>query len=369
MPRVADVVRRYGGEYLERFGARMPTEHKKVLRAIAACRTGELGTVLYGCQSCGQTHAMGRSCGNRHCPTCQQDKTKAWLQKQIDRLLPCPYFLVTFTLPAELRELARSHQRVVYSALFEASSQALRTLAADPRFVGTDRIGFFGVLHTWGRTLEYHPHVHYVVPGGGLSGDGARWLPSRADFFVPVKALSILFRAKFRDALKREGLLDRADPAVWSRDWVVHSQAAGDGGASLRYLAPYVFRVAIGDHRIASCDGGEVTFTYRRVGSNRPRKMSLDAMEFLRRFLQHVLPAGFQKVRHYGFQSPNSGTLLETVRWLITVALGAIFTLKSEPAERIATIPPLRCAACGGPMCLLGFAPAPVSIPAVFDTS
>jgi hypothetical protein len=229
MPSVADVVRRYGGEYLERFGARMPGEHKKVLRAITACRTGALGTVLYCCESCGQTHAMGRSCGNRHCPTCQLDKTKAWLETQTDRLLPCPYFLVTFTLPAELRALARNHQRAVYSALFGASSQGLHTLAADPRFVGTDRIGFFGVLHTWGRTLEYHPHIHYVVPGGGISGDGARWLPSRADFFVPVKALSILFRAKFRDALKCEGLLNQTDPAVWNRDWVVHSQATGHG--------------------------------------------------------------------------------------------------------------------------------------------
>ena len=152
MPTVADVLRRYGGQYLERFGATMPGEHKKVLHAITACRTGELGTVLYACQSCGEIHAIGRSCGNRHCPTCQHDKTKAWLEKQTDRLLPCPYFLVTFTLPAELRALARSHQRVIYAALFEASSEALRALAANPKFVGTDRLGFFGVLHTWGRT-------------------------------------------------------------------------------------------------------------------------------------------------------------------------------------------------------------------------
>ena len=147
---------------------------------------------------------------------------------------------------------------------------------------------------------------------------------------MPVKALSIVFRAKFRDILEREGLLDLADPAVWRRDWVVHSQAAGDGRASLRYLAPYVFRVAIGDHRIVSCDDGKVTFTYRRVGSNRPRKMTLDAMEFLRRFLQHVLPAGFQKVRHYGFLSPNSGTSLEAVRWLVTLHNGAIFALLAD---------------------------------------
>jgi hypothetical protein len=367
MPAVADVLRRYGGAYLERFGATMPAEHKKVLRAIAACRTGALGSVLYACESCGRTHAVGRSCGNRHCPTCQQDKTHAWLEKQLDRLLPCPYFLVTFTLPAELRALARGHQRVVYAALFEASSEALRGLAADPKFVGTDRLGFFGVLHTWGRTLEYHPYVHYVVAGGGVSADGSCWLPSRADFLVPVRALSLVFRAKFRDILGREGLLDLADPAVWGRDWVVHSQAAGDGRASLRYLAPYVFRVAIGDHRIVSCDDGRVTFTYRRAGSNRPRTMTVEALEFIRRLLQHVLPAGFQKVRHYGFLSPHSGIALEAVRWLVTAFNGEPFALEVEGAAGPTTPPAPRCPACGGPMSVRGFAPAPV--PAVFDTS
>jgi Putative transposase/Transposase zinc-binding domain len=367
MPTVADVLRRYGREYLQQFGATMPGEHKKVLRAITACRTGALGTVLYACPSCGRTHTVGRSCGNRHCPTCQRDKTQAWLEKQIDRLLPCPYFLVTFTLPAELRALARSHQRVVYTALFEASSEALRSLAADPKFVGTDRLGFFGVLHTWGRALDYHPHVHYVVPGGGVSADGSCWLPSRADFLVPVEALSIVFRAKFRDVLNREGLLNLVDPAVWRRDWVVHSQAAGDGRASLRYLAPYVFRVAISDHRIVSCDDGKVTFTYRRVGSNRPRKMTLDALEFIRRFLQHVLPAGFQKVRHYGFLSPKSSIALEAVRWLVTVFYGAFFVLAAKSAEKPTTPPTARCPECGGPMIILGFAPAPVAT--VFDTS
>ncbi|MBV8126679.1 MAG: transposase [Planctomycetaceae bacterium] len=359
--------RQYGGAYLDRFGATMPAEHKKVLRALSACRTGELGMVLYRCASCGRTHAMGRSCGNRHCPTCQQNQTDAWLENQIDRLLPCPYFLITFTLPAKLRDVARSHQRAAYSALFEASSAALRALAADPKFVGTDRIGFFGVLHTWGRTLEYHPHVHYVVPGGGISADGSCWLPSRADFFVPVKALSILFRAKFRDALRGAGLLNLVDPAVWQRDWVVHSQAAGDGRATLRYLAPYVFRVAISNHRIVSCDDGKVTFTYRRVGSNRLRKMTLDALEFLRRFLQHVLPAGFQKVRHFGFLSPHSGIVLEAVRWLVTVFTGALFALKAVGAEEPSATAAPRCPVCGDLMGIVGFAPAPV--PAVFDTS
>jgi Putative transposase/Transposase zinc-binding domain len=341
--------------------------HKKVLRAICGCRTGALGTVLYVCQSCGRTHAVGRSCGNRHCPSCQQDKTKAWLETQTERLLPCPYFLITFTLPAEPRALARGHHRAVYAALFEASSEALRLLAADPKFVGTDRTGFFGVLHTWGRTLEYHPHVHYVVPGGGLSTDGSRWLPSRADFYVPVKALSPIFRAKFRDALKRGGLLNLVDPAVWQRRWVVDSRAAGDGQAVLRYLASYVFRMAIGDHRIVSCDDGKVTFSYRRVGSNRPRKMTLDALEFIRRFLQHVLPAGFQKIRHYGFLSPRSATTIEAVLWLVTLWKGALFVLQAKAPREPGAPPVPHCPACGGELSLVGF--VPVRAPAPFDTS
>jgi hypothetical protein len=367
MPSVAEAVRRYGGAYLERFGATMPSAHKKVLAAIAACRTGELGLVLYRCQCCGEMQAMGRSCGDRHCPACQRDKAEAWLEKQTNRLLPCPYFLVTFTLPAAMRDVARGHQRAVYSALFEASSEALRSLAADPKYVGTERLGFFGVLHTWGRTLEYHPHVHYVVPGGGLSADGNRWLPSRADFLVPAKALSIVFRAKFRDILRREGLLNLVNSAVWSRGWVVHSKASGDGRESLRYLAPYVFRVAIGNHRIVSCDDGKVTFSFRHVGSNRPRKMTLDAMEFLRRFLQHVLPVAFQKVRHYGFLCPNSATSIEAVRWLITLHNGGVFTLLAMPTVPLAEPLSLRCPVCGGAMTVLGFAPAPT--PAVYDTS
>lgn len=367
MPTVADVLRRYGGEYLEQFGPQMPAEHRQVLWALRSCRTGELGTVHYACVSCGHTHVMGRSCGNRHCPTCQQDKTKNWLDKQTARLLPCPYFLLTFTLPASLRAFARRHQRVVYAALFEASSRALKLLAADPKYVGTNAPGFFGVLHTWGRTLEYHPHVHYVVPGGGLNDDGSLWLPSRADFFVPVKALSKIFRAKFRDCLQRAGLLSQIDPQVWRKDWVVHSQAVGDGRASLTYLAPYVFRVAISDRRIVSCDGGRVTFSYRQSGSRRWRKMTLEAMEFIRRFLQHVLPRGFQKVRHYGFLSSHSSPSVETVRWLVALHNGEIFALlahsaKATPPQRVP-----RCPACGGPLRLLAVIPHPV--PPGFDTS
>jgi hypothetical protein len=367
MPTVADVMRQYGPAYLERFGATMPAEHKKVLNAMMACRTGRLGLVFYECTSCGHTHVMGRSCGNRHCPTCQQDKTRAWLETQTDRLLPCPYFLLTFTVPAALRAVIRSHQRATYAALFDTSSEAIKALAADPKHVGAERCGFFGVLHTWGRTLEYHPHVHYVVPGGGLSADGGEWRPSRAHFFVPVPALSILFRAKFRDAMDKAGLLELIDPAVWRGDWVVHCQAVGDGKASLKYLAPYVFRVAISDRRIVSYDDGQVTFSYRKSGSNRWRKMTVGAPEFIRRFLQHALPARLQKVRHYGFLSANSRWLLDLARWLIALGQGWVHVLRAHVAEEAKVQPPIRCVVCNGPVRVCYFLPSPQL--AYWDTS
>ncbi len=328
---------------------------------------GELGTVLYRCADCGRMHAVGRSCGDRHCPSSQRHKPKAWLASQADRLLPCPYFPVTSTLPSGLRDVAQAHQRAVYAALFEASSAALRALAADPRYLGTDRLGFFGVLHTWGRTLEYHPHVHYVVAGGGLSSDGDRWLASRADFLVPVKALSIVFRAKFRGLLAREGLLEAVDPSVRRGDWVVHCQSAGDGREPLRYRAPYVFRVAIGDHRVVACDNGRVTLTDRKLGSKRGREMTLDEMVFLRRYLQRMLPSGLPKVRHYGFLSPASGVWLELVRWLIALWAGLTYVLRSVRDGGPASVPgePRR-AACGGRLVRLGFLPS-VSASA-FDT-
>jgi hypothetical protein len=349
MPSVAEVVRRYGPAYLERFGPAMPAAHRKVPRAIAGCRTGELGWVRDRCADCGRVHAVGRSCGDRHGPSCRRDKAEARLAAQVERLLPCPYFLVTFTLPAELWEVARSHQRAVYGALSRASSEALRAPAADPRSLGTARLGFLGVLHTWGREPEYHPHVHYVVPGGGLSDDGPRWLPSRPGFLVPVKALSLVFRAEFRAAPRDAGLPGAVDPAVWRRDWVVHSQPAGAGRPSLRSLAPYVSRVAIGDHRIVSCDDGRVTFTDRRAGSNRPREMTLDATEFLRRSLQHVWPSGVPKVRYFGFLSPAASVSLERVRWLIARWAGltsALRSVRDEGPAAPAGVP--TCPACGG---------------------
>jgi hypothetical protein len=334
----------------------MPPEQKKAMRAIMACRTGELGAVHYVCASCGHFHVMGRSCGNRHCPTCQQHKTKAWLEKQTETLLPCSYFLITFTVPMQLRPFVRAHQRFAYKTLFDASSEALKKLAADPKHMGANTAGFSGVLHTWGRTLEYHPHVHYIVPGGGVlqTKNGAKWKPSRINFYVPVKALSVIYRAKFRDAIRQAGFLSQIDPAVWTQDWVVHSKAVGDGRTSLQYLAPYVFRVAISDRRIVRLDDTHVTFSYRKSGSKRSRTMTVTSTEFIRRFLQHVLPSGFQKVRHYGFLSPNSRASVEAVRWLVILWSGGVFVLCAAAAP-IRFERQLQCPVCGGPLRIVAF--------------
>lgn len=222
-------------------------------------------------------------------------------------------FMLTFTLPAELREVARRHQELFYNLLFRATAAATQKLALDPRFVG-GRIGMVGVLHTWGRNLSYHPHVHYLVPGGALADDGETWLSAHKDFLMPVKALSKLFRAKFRDALRKTEHFSQIPASVWSRDWVVHCQPVGDGLGALKYLAPYIFRVAISNNRILSLENDRVTFRYRDSDTGQERVCTLAAEEFMRRFLQHVLPKGFVKVRYYGIFSPGWRKRLAALR-------------------------------------------------------
>lgn len=264
MGAITELVRAFAPEYVERF-PNLPGPHRRAIDAITACRSGELGSTLYRCTDteCGQTHFVHRSCGNRHCPQCQSHKTRGWLASQLDRKLPGPHFLVTFTLPEPLRDFVRSHPRVGYDALFAASAGALKKLARNPRFLGSDLPGFTGVLHTWGRQLQFHPHVHSIVPAGRLSADRSCWLPSRKNFLFPVRALSTVYRALFQERMGREGFLDRIDPAVWRTPWVVHCQPAGDGANALKYLARYVFRVAISDRRIVGVCPAERTVTLR----------------------------------------------------------------------------------------------------------
>src|SRR5215813_1289046 len=346
MTTIRDIFTAFAPEYLER-SPTLPTSHRKVISAIRNCRSGHYGQSLYQCQSCRGHHRVQHSCGNRHCPQCQQHKTRQWLHHHLEQQLPGPHFLLTFTVPETLRPFIRSHQRLAYHALFQASATALKRLAQDERFIGTDLPGFTGVLHTWGRQLQYHPHIHYIVPGGGLSKDRTRWLPSRANFFVPVKALSPIYRALFKDAVRRAGLLEQIDPQVWSIPWNVHSQANHHGHSAFTYLAPYVFKVAISNQRIVSLTDRTVTFTYRKVGSARPRTAHLDVMEFLRRFLLHVLPEGFMKVRHFGFLHTSCTIPPDTIRLMIVQAYPIDFQPPplTHPAPFVAF-----CPTCGGPM-------------------
>ncbi len=257
--------------------------------------------------------------------------------------------MITFTVPEKLRLFIRSHQRVGYAGMFAASSQTIKKLTADPKYIGADMPGFFGVLHTWGRQLPYHPHIHYIVPGGAFSKADGKWYCSRIDFFLPVKAMSKIFKAKFRDIIKNSGLYHLIDSDVWNQDWIVNCQAIGAAQRRLKYLAPYVFKVAISNSRIVKVENRKVFFKYLKPKSNRWRTMSLDVMEFMRRFLQHVLPTGFMKVRYYGFLNPASSVKLEKIAALIQLAFGFQLVVPKaviEPAE------PMTCKSCGAVLTL-----------------
>ncbi len=345
MTRIAEIFRAFAPEYLERF-PQLPGVHRKVIAAICQCRSGELGHTVYRCTQCEASHWIGRACGNRHCPQCQAHKSHQWLERQLDRRLPVPYFFLTFTVPEPLRAFLRAHQRVGYAALFAASAGALKKLARDSRHLGTELPGFTGVLHTWGRQLQFHPHVHYIVPGGGLSAERDRWLSSRADFYLPVRALSPIYKALFKKRMYQEGLLDAIDPQVWTVDWNVDAAPPGDGEHALRYLASYVFRVAISDRRVVSLQDRTVTIRYTDRESGQQRTTAFEVMEFLRRFLQHVLPTGFMKVRHFGFLNPNSTVALDTIRQLIAEATGRELSACSPKEDP----PPFHCPDCGGPL-------------------
>jgi len=317
MVEVAEIFHHYGAQYRDKFRKKMLPSHRQAMRAIERCRTPALGGHVYHCQECDETQYHYHSCRNRHCPKCQNHKAQQWLEKQQDMLLAVPYFLVTFTLPSELRQLARSHQQLVYDLLFRTSAAAVQHLSQDPRFVG-GQVGMIGVLHTWGRNLSYHPHVHLLVPGGGWADDEQSWLPSRKNFLLPVKALSRIFRAKFRDALRQTDCYASVPKCVWQQEWVVHCQPVGDGLRALKYLAPYIFRVAISNKRILKLENGKVTFRYRASDTGKLRICTLAAEEFIRRFLQHVLPKGFVKVRYYGFLSSGLRQRLAAIRQQLT---------------------------------------------------
>jgi hypothetical protein len=354
MSSLAEIIQQHGPAYQKKFAARLLPSHRRALWDLTHCRTAAFGGHLYECSSCQRPHYQYHSCPNRHCPQCQWQAGQLWLEKQQALLLPVPYFLVTFTLPQTLRPIARGNQRLVYNLLFRTAAAALQELAWDPRYVG-GQLGMVGVLHTWGRQLAYHPHVHFLVPAGGLSADRQQWLPARANFLVPVKALSRLFRAKFRDGLQETSLFDQGPAESWQMEWVVHAKAVADGILALRYLAPYIFRVAISNHRILKVEQGKVTFRYRQSDTGNVRCCTLTAEEFLRRFLQHVLPKGFVKVRYYGLFAPALRYLLPLLHlWLDdTPPSPPSPDERSDAKPATLPAPQLLCPDCGQPMVYL----------------
>ncbi len=347
MLRLADIVRRHGPAYIQRHAAAMLPSHVAALRAIACCRTPALGGHLAVCGKCGSKHLLYHSCHHRACPRCGHDRTARWLQRQQRLLLPTAYFHLVFTLPEELRRPVRSHQKALLTALLRAAFPSLATLCADTRYLG-GQVGALAVLHTWTRTLDYHPHVHMLVPAGALATDGVTWLtlPKRRKLYLlPVRALAKLFRARFLK-LARRALPDVALPDIpWGKSWVIFAKPVAKGADTvLAYLGRYVQRTAIGDSAFVDCRDKGVTFRYRDSRNHRRKRMTLLPDEFLRRFLQHVLPKGFHRVRAFGLLHPAHRDVLRRLQLLLAPPKAQPSTLldSAAPAQ-----PKRRCPHCG----------------------
>ena len=289
-------MRAYGSQYLQTWGDRMPAVHRKAVTDITACRTPAMGGTTYYCPDCEQWQYSYHSCGNRNCNKCGHERAQQWLERTGSRLLPTDHFMVTVTLPGELRQLARAHQKLFYGLLMRYAAQALQTLGWDPRFVG-GKLAMMGVLHTWSRDLSYHPHVHMIVAGGGLWPDEGLWLDARPDFLVPVKALSAIFAAKFRDGLKKADpqLFEGIDNSVWQGRWVVHCQPVGHGQAALKYLAQYIFRPALSNGRLVSMAGGKVTFRWQHSQTRQWKLTTLGQWSLSAAICNIPFPAGSSK--------------------------------------------------------------------------
>jgi hypothetical protein len=372
---VADVFRRHGPAWRAANAGHLSLAQRRVMRAIELCRTAALGGHVERCEACAHTRVAYNSCRNRHCPKCQWTAAQAWLEAREAELLPVPYFHLVFTLPAVLGALAYQNTARLYGLLLKTAAEALTTIAADPKHLGA-RIGVIAVLHSWGQTLDHHPHVHCLVPAGGISLDGTRWVACRRPgFLLPVRVLSRLFRRLFLDGLAEaygrgelEAFGDLAglkEPRAFRahlaaqrrRDWVVHAKAPFAGPQQvLGYLARYTHRVAISNRRLVALDeDGRVSFRwkdYRANGRTKPKVMRLAAGEFLRRFLLHVLPDGFHRIRHYGlFANGHRAAMLARCRELLAVPpTPAVGGGEDRRKRRDARTEVPACPCCGGPM-------------------
>ncbi len=365
---VADIFRGYGPAWRQTQAGHLSLSQLKVMSAIEQCRTAALGGHVLRCNACGTIEVSYNSCRNRHCPKCQAKAAQRWLEARQADLLPVAYYHVVFTLPGPISALAYTNKAVIYRLLFDVAAETLGTIAADPKHLGA-QIGITLVLHTWGSAMTHHPHVHGIVPGGGLSPDGERWIGCRPGFFLPVRVLSRLFRRRFLEALEKahragqlqffgehDGLADATAFARWlapmrSCEWVVYAKRPFAGPqAVLAYLSRYTHRVAISNRRLVSVDEHGVTFRwkdYRAKGRTRHKTMTLAADEFMRRFLLHVLPSGFHRIRHYGLIA-NAGRRehLTKARALLNVPAPDILVVAREaPAA-----PTFVCRCCGAAM-------------------
>jgi hypothetical protein len=350
MLEVADVLRRDGDAYLRKFGKAMLPSHLRALHDIRDCRTIALGGHVYDCDRCSHRLYAYHSCKNRSCPKCQGDDTERWIEKRRGELLDVPYFHLVFTLPKELRPIVRQHQKTLYGVLMKAAARALIKLSADPRYVG-GQIGIMAVLHTWTATMDYHPHAHLLVPGGGVSKEG-EWTTAREGFLVPVHALSRIFRGLFMQLAKRALPQQHFPDSVWSKPWVVYCKPTVQGTQQvLQYLARYVHRVAFANSRLVHVGGGRVTFRYLDRRQRQWKTMTLSSEEFLRRFLQHVLPRGMHKVRYYGIWNPAHRKLLRRLQLLIGGAsdpeVPGEQSETSEESDGETSPPPKPCPRCG----------------------
>lgn len=316
---VADIFHRYGSDYRQQHLDDLSRDQLRVMSAIQACRTASLGGHLEQCDDCGHHRNAYNSCRNRHCPKCQSLARAKWLDDRCAELLPIEYFHVVFTMPDTIAQIAFQNKRVVYNLLFRATAETLRTIAGDPKHLGAD-MGFIAVLHTWGQNLLHHPHLHCIIPGGGISPDQQRWISCRPGFFLPVRVLSRLFRRLFLEGLQQAfaagelqffaSLASLSDPQAFddyltparNTEWVVYAKPPFGGPEQvLAYLGRYTHRVAISNHRLVSADNGQVAFRWKDYRHhNKQKTMTVDADEFIRRFLMHVLPSGLQRIRYFG---------------------------------------------------------------------
>lgn len=352
---VADVFRRHGPAY--RAHHRLPRQQLRIMRAIETCRTAALGGHVERCSHCFHQRVSYNSCRNRHCPKCQNTARAKWVERRKGELLPIQYFHIVFTIPEQLNALALQNQRAVYKILFDTSARTLETIAADPHHLGA-RIGFFSILHTWGQNLLHHPHVHCVATGGGLRLDGKSWISCRPGFFLSVRVLSHLFRRLFLEALEAAFSLGKLEfhgtleplratfttllTELGDLDWVVYAKPPFGGPHQvIQYLGRYTHRVAISNQRLLALDQDHVTFAYQnyRLGHSKSRRMTLSADEFIRRFLLHVLPPGFQRIRHYGLLAGrNKQRTLFECRTLLGAAASSILPSTQQIAEVLADV-------------------------------